>query len=165
MAEGSYAGNDSWVKVFGLRTLTHKSYKQPWMSKLIMESHLQAYENLSQILTPYAVADIKTKWEQIGSRLLMRNDSISNTLYTSAHDFPKWRVMENHYFCFLISQVLGKFQFMKFRTQEEFIPTAWYSSEVDSKPKDCWWKPDSFLRASTSSVGNQKPVKTCHSFQ
>ena len=38
------------------------------MSKLIMELHLQAYENLSQILTPYAATDIKTKRAQIGSK-------------------------------------------------------------------------------------------------
>lgn len=126
------------------------------MSKLIRESHLQAYENLSQILAPYAVTDIKTKWEQIGSKLLIRNASISNTLYTSAHDFPKCRVMENHDFCFLISQVLGKFRLMKFRTQEEFIPTAWCSSEVDSKPKDCWWKPDNFLKGQHQLSGQPK---------
>lgn len=57
-------GDVSWVKVFGLQTLAHKSYKEPWMSNLIMESHLQAYENLSQLFIPCEAMDNKKKKEQ-----------------------------------------------------------------------------------------------------
>lgn len=46
------------------------------MSNLIMESHLQAYENLSQVLIPYEAMDNKKKMSTNWFKtLLIRNDS------------------------------------------------------------------------------------------